>query len=315
MESVLQIQVCSSSFRHHQISMSPSSFKLTPSCKRLTVKCASKKGGNSTVSSKRPANASGGFGPKASPKTSFDGGVLLKRSEQLYTKLIAEYAYEGEVREFIVCVRQKSEQNSKPVLDDWLPVAELALVSEQEASIILPQALPVLCREVAECAAKGAVALRSISRNCLEYAYEPAEAFWEHVMSGSQMQLSSTECPYGVLGLPKGAPATEVRTAYRSLAAKSHPDKHTGSAATAAEEEFKRVTTAYQLIKRTGLDDGGVPTYESLGGTGRNGLSEPISVNNRNMSAPIPYGVQVAVRQLDPEITSRFLTRIFARSR
>ncbi|KAL3700596.1 hypothetical protein R1sor_018618 [Riccia sorocarpa] len=83
MESVLQIRVCSSSFRHHQISMSPSSSKLTPSCKRLTVKCASKKGGNSTVSSKRPVNASGGFGPKAAPKTSFDGGVLLKRSESI----------------------------------------------------------------------------------------------------------------------------------------------------------------------------------------------------------------------------------------
>ncbi|KAL3689092.1 hypothetical protein R1sor_015401 [Riccia sorocarpa] len=62
-------------------------------------------------------------------------GSVLKKSEKLYTKLIAEYAYEREVREFI------------------------------EASIILPQALPVLCREVAECAAKGAVALRSM-HNC-----------------------------------------------------------------------------------------------------------------------------------------------------
>ncbi|KAL3695403.1 hypothetical protein R1sor_009479 [Riccia sorocarpa] len=148
--------------------MSPSIFKLTPSCKRLTVKCASRKGGSSTVSSrdlaqKLPRKAVSETSPAGF--NSFDGGVLLKRSEQLYTKLIAEYAYEGEVRELIVCERRKSEQNSKPVLDDWLPVAELALVSEQEASIILPQALPVLCREVAECAAKGAVALRSISWN------------------------------------------------------------------------------------------------------------------------------------------------------
>ncbi|KAL3695480.1 hypothetical protein R1sor_009556 [Riccia sorocarpa] len=195
MESVLHIRVCSSSFRHHQISMSPSSFKLTPSCKRLAVKCASRKGGNSTVSSRdlaqklprKPVSETShaGFNCNSALRArvsvherndwgckrlllclchaAFDGVVLLKRSEELYTKLIAEY--EGEVREFIVCVRQKSEQNSKPVLDDWLPVAELAPVSEQEASSILSQALPVLYREVAECAAKGALALRSISRN------------------------------------------------------------------------------------------------------------------------------------------------------
>ncbi|BBN10989.1 hypothetical protein MPTK1_5g08170 [Marchantia polymorpha subsp. ruderalis] len=313
MEAVLQqAQLCSvsASFR--------SAFRLANVNSRLcsrgfgAVRCAGKRGG--TVSTKRPANATGGFGAKAPVKTSFDAGVLLKRSEQIYTKLIAEHASEGDVREFIICVRQKSEKNSKPVLDDWLPVAELALVSEFDASAVLPQALPILCREVAECAAKGAVALRAISRSCLEYAYEPAEAFYDHVMSGSQMQLSSVECPYGVLGLPKGAPASEVRTAYRSLAAQNHPDKHSGENATAAEQEFKRVTSAYDQIKRAGLAAGGVPTYESLGGTGRNGLSEPISITSKTMSAAIPEGVQVAVRQLDPEITSRFLTRIYARS-
>jgi hypothetical protein len=246
----------------------------------------------------------------------FDAGVLLRRSEQLYTRLLAEYVSEGEVREFVICVREKrSTTTSKAsVLDDWLPVAELALVSEQDASEALPVILPILCREVAECAAKGAVALRSISRSGLEYAYEPAEAFYEHVMSGSNVKLSSEECPYAVLGLEKGAPASEVRSAYRSLAAKAHPDRQVGGDAVAAEVEFKRVTSAYDQIKRAGLASEGGPSYASLGGNARNGLSGAIVINSSNRASEVPEGVKVAVRQLDSEIISRFLTRLYARS-
>lgn len=246
----------------------------------------------------------------------FDAGVLLRRSEQLYSRLLAEYATEGEVREFVICVREKRRATGKAgsVLDDWLPVAELALVSEQDASVALPVLLPILCREVAECAAKGAVALRSISRSGLEYAYEPAEAFYEHVMSGSTVKLSSEECPYAVLGLAKGAPAAEVRTAYRSLAAKSHPDMQFGADASVAEAEFKRVTNAYDQIKRAGLASEGAPSYASLGGNARNGLSEPIVISSNNTSSELPKGIKVAVRQLDSEIISQFLTRLYARS-
>lgn len=246
----------------------------------------------------------------------FDAGVLLRRSEQLYRQLLAEHVSEGEIREFVICVREKKTATTKStsVLDDWLPVAELALVSEQDASEALPVLLPILCREVAECAAKGAVALRSISRSELEYAYEPAEAFYEHVLSGSNVKLSSTECPYAVLGLPKGAPASEVRAAYRSLAAKNHPDRQFGADASVAEAEFKRVTSAYDQIKRAGLASEGGPTYASLGGNARNGLSEPVVINSDNKSSDLPKGVKVAVRHLDSEIISQFLTRLYARS-
>lgn len=75
----------------------------------------------------------------------FDAALLLRRSEQVYTKLVAEHTLEGEVREFVICVRQKGGKNSQ-VLGDWLPVAELALVSDLDASVALPVALPILCR-------------------------------------------------------------------------------------------------------------------------------------------------------------------------
>lgn len=75
----------------------------------------------------------------------FDAGLLLRRSEQQYTRLVTEHSREGDVREFVICVRQKGGSNTE-VLGDWLPVAELALVSEQDASVALPLALPILCR-------------------------------------------------------------------------------------------------------------------------------------------------------------------------
>ncbi len=75
----------------------------------------------------------------------WDAGVLLRRSEQSYSHLFAEHSKEGEVREFVICVRQ-NDNKSSAVLDDWLPVAELALVSEIDASVALPAVLHVLCR-------------------------------------------------------------------------------------------------------------------------------------------------------------------------
>jgi hypothetical protein len=75
----------------------------------------------------------------------FDAALLLRRSEQAYTRLVAEHTQEGDVREFVICVRQKGSK-SYGAMGDWLPVAELALVSQWDASVALPIALPVLCR-------------------------------------------------------------------------------------------------------------------------------------------------------------------------
>jgi len=76
----------------------------------------------------------------------------------------------------------------------------------------------------------------------------------------------------------------------------------------------EQVTRAYDQIKRTGLaDDGEIASYASLGGTGRNSLSEPINMTSQSMQAKLPADVQVAVRPLDSEIINRFLARSCAR--
>ena len=51
---------------------------------------------------------------------------------------------------------------------------------------------------------------------------------------------------YAVLGVRRASSATEIRKAYRRLVLKCHPDRHPGDAA--AEEQFKRVTAAYEVI-------------------------------------------------------------------
>ncbi|MDE2385664.1 MAG: J domain-containing protein [Alphaproteobacteria bacterium] len=64
--------------------------------------------------------------------------------------------------------------------------------------------------------------------------------------------------PYDILGVAKTASADDIRTAYRKLAKKLHPDLNPGDAK--AEEKFKEASSAYDLLsdneKRAKFDAG-----------------------------------------------------------
>jgi len=80
---------------------------------------------------------------------------------------------------------------------------------------------------------------------------------------------------YEVLGVAKNASDEDIKKAYRKLAMKYHPDRNQGDGAKKAEESFKEVKEAYELLsdpqKRAVYDQHGHAGVDASMGGGRGG--------------------------------------------
>ncbi len=78
---------------------------------------------------------------------------------------------------------------------------------------------------------------------------------------------------YDVLGINKNSTADQIKSAYRKLAVKYHPDKNEGDKA--AEEKFKEASEAYHVLsnseRKQNYDNFGHAAFEN-GGGGRGGF-------------------------------------------
>ncbi len=70
---------------------------------------------------------------------------------------------------------------------------------------------------------------------------------------------------YEVLGVPKDAPKTEIKKAYRNLAKKYHPDRNKEPN---AEQKFKEIKEAYEILS----DDQKRSAYDQYGHAGTEGF-------------------------------------------
>ena len=78
---------------------------------------------------------------------------------------------------------------------------------------------------------------------------------------------------YEVLGVNKNSTSDQIKSAYRKLAVKYHPDKNEGDKA--SEEKFKEASEAYHVLsnseRKQNYDNFGHAAFEN-GGAGRGGF-------------------------------------------
>jgi molecular chaperone DnaJ len=72
---------------------------------------------------------------------------------------------------------------------------------------------------------------------------------------------------YEVLGVAKGASVDEIKSAYRNLALKYHPDRVSADKKSEAEEKFKEISEAYEVL----IDSNKRATYDQYGHAGVEG--------------------------------------------
>ena len=73
---------------------------------------------------------------------------------------------------------------------------------------------------------------------------------------------------YEILGIDRNAKEEEIKSAYRKLARKYHPDLNTGEDKKKAEEKFKELNEAHEVL----IDPEKRKKYDQLGANWQQGM-------------------------------------------
>ena len=116
--------------------------------------------------------------------------------------------------------------------------------------------------------------------------------------------------PYQVLGVSQFASDKEIKSAYRELARKYHPDNyHNNPLADLAQEKMKEINEAYDTIMRLRGFDGTGRNSRSAGSgrTYSTGSSEGLKVRAAISSGDLQYAEQLLIAFADKNAEWNFL--------
>ncbi|KAL3795908.1 hypothetical protein HJC23_002179 [Cyclotella cryptica] len=86
---------------------------------------------------------------------------------------------------------------------------------------------------------------------------------------GNRPSTCDRKDPYEVLGVPRGATQAEIKTAYRRLAMKNHPDRVQGDEAKKqATAKFSEISAAYELLTTSGSVGASHPSFAAAAAAG-----------------------------------------------
>lgn len=288
----------------------------------------------------------------------FDVSKAVLKSEKLYDELQRKEAkafdkdddnIEFITAEYMITARIKPNDLKNvnvpgaAAVSDWVPVAQLSLkrhVNEPGFENHIRDcervrtAISYYCREISHIAILGSSIFKSIPRNNIEYAAEPVDSFhkfvYEDIIEGKNQDeendntMSKSEAR-SVLDLEEGCTDKgEIKSAYRKLSFKLHPDRFVGKGRSEEEikqasEDFGKVKLAYESMS-SGVRDSGSggnqSWYESLGGRARTDFAK-LQLRSLEDAKKAFEGekYESAVAGIRPETVMTFVTRNQAASR